>query len=80
MLTLALLRSDIWTASPELVGDFIGIRSQMEGGGLHRPTDNLARVVTARLREGVEVLARVLEKYDARELVFAGQDSNLRIR
>jgi len=49
--------------------------SQMEGGGLHRPTDNLARVVTPRLDEGVEVLALLLEKYDARELVFEGQDS-----
>jgi len=27
MLTLAPLRSDVWTASPELVDDFIGIRS-----------------------------------------------------
>ena len=27
MLTLASLRSDIWTASPELVDDFIGIRT-----------------------------------------------------
>lgn len=42
--------------------------SQVEGGGLHRPTDNLARVVTGRLREGVEVLTVILEKYDAVEL------------
>ena len=49
--------------------------SQMEGGGLHQPTDNLARVVTPRLREGVEVLALLVEKYDARELVFEGRES-----
>jgi hypothetical protein len=48
----------------------------MEGGSLHRPTDNLARVVTPRLREGVEVLALFLEKYDAGEMVFAGRESN----
>jgi hypothetical protein len=42
--------------------------SQMEGGGLHRPTDNLARVVTARLGEGAALLAALLERYDAGEL------------
>ncbi len=47
--------------------------SQMEGGGLHRPTDNLTRVVTARLREGVEEVASVLGKYDARELGLGGR-------
>jgi len=30
MLTLASLRSDRWTASPELVDDFIGIRTNEE--------------------------------------------------
>jgi hypothetical protein len=44
--------------------------SQMEGGGLHRPTDNIERVVIARLPEGVEVLARVLHKYDVKELAL----------
>jgi hypothetical protein len=39
--------------------------SQMGGGGLHRPSDNLARVVMRRLPEGVEVLARLLRRYDA---------------
>ena len=38
--------------------------SQMEGGGLHRPTDNLARVVMARLPESVEVLTQLLKRYD----------------
>jgi hypothetical protein len=40
--------------------------SHMEGGGLHRPTDNLARVVMPRLREGVEVISLILERYDYR--------------
>ncbi len=38
--------------------------SQMEGGGLHRPTDNLARVVIARLPESVEVLTEMLKGYE----------------
>jgi acetylornithine deacetylase/succinyl-diaminopimelate desuccinylase-like protein len=42
--------------------------SQMEGGGLHRPTDNLDRVVPARLGKGVAVLALVLERYEAGEM------------
>jgi hypothetical protein len=42
--------------------------SHMAGGGLHRPTDNLARVVMARLSEGVQILERVLARYDAGEL------------
>jgi hypothetical protein len=42
--------------------------SQMEGGGLHRPTDNLDRVVMSRLPEAVEVLTSVLSRYDAGEL------------
>jgi hypothetical protein len=41
----------------------------MEGGGLHRPTDNLDRVVPARLGEAVAVLALVLERYEGREMV-----------
>jgi hypothetical protein len=45
--------------------------SQMEGGGLHRPTDNLARVVTARLGEGAALLTALLERYDAGELAPA---------
>ncbi len=32
--------------------------------GFHRPTDNLDRVVMARLPEGVEILSRFLVKYD----------------
>jgi hypothetical protein len=40
--------------------------SHMEGGALHRPTDNLARVVMPRLREGVEVIVLILERYDYR--------------
>jgi Zn-dependent M28 family amino/carboxypeptidase len=44
--------------------------SQMEGGGLHRPTDNIERVVMARLPEGVQVLTRVLQKYDLKELAL----------
>jgi hypothetical protein len=43
--------------------------SHMEGGGLHRPTDNLARVVMARLDEGARILERVLASYDAGVLV-----------
>jgi hypothetical protein len=41
--------------------------SQMEGGGLHRPTDKLARVVPARLAEAVAVLVLALERYEAAE-------------
>ena len=41
---------------------------RMEGGGLHRPTDNLDRVVMSRLSEGVEVLTLLLRRYDAGEL------------
>jgi hypothetical protein len=44
--------------------------SRMGGGGLHRPTDNLARVVMPRLDEGVEILERVLARYEAGELVY----------
>jgi hypothetical protein len=44
--------------------------SQMEGGGLHRPTDNIERVVMARLPGSVEVLTRVLHKYDVKELAL----------
>jgi hypothetical protein len=40
----------------------------MEGGGMHRPSDNLGRVVPERLGEGVEVLACILTKYAAGEL------------
>ncbi|MEJ2558890.1 MAG: hypothetical protein P8186_22275 [Anaerolineae bacterium] len=41
--------------------------SQMEGGGLHRPTDKLARVVPARLAEAVAALVLALERYEAAE-------------
>jgi hypothetical protein len=41
--------------------------SEMEGGGLHRPTDNLDRVVISRLPEAVEVLTLLLGRYDAGE-------------
>lgn len=44
--------------------------SQMEGGGLHRPTDNMERVVMARLPEGLEVLTLLLHKYDVKELAL----------
>lgn len=42
--------------------------SIMGAGGLHRPTDNLDRVVMSRLPEAVEVLALLLNRYDAGEL------------
>ena len=42
--------------------------SRMEGGGLHRPTDNLDRVVMQRLPEGVEILSLILSRYDVGEL------------
>jgi hypothetical protein len=42
--------------------------SEMEGGGLHRPTDNLDRVVMSRLSEGAEVLTLILSRYDAGKL------------
>jgi Peptidase family M28 len=42
--------------------------SRMEGGGLHRPTDNLDRVVMQRLPEGVEILTLILSRYDVGEL------------
>ncbi len=32
--------------------------------GFHRPSDNLQRVVMARLPEGVEILSRLIQKYD----------------
>jgi hypothetical protein len=32
--------------------------------GFHRPSDNLERVVMARLPEGVEILSRFIQKYD----------------
>ena len=38
----------------------------LDGDGLRRPTDNLPRVVMPRLREGVEVIALVRERYDYR--------------
>jgi acetylornithine deacetylase/succinyl-diaminopimelate desuccinylase-like protein len=47
--------------------------SHMGGGGLHRPTDNLGRVVMPRLDEGVEILERLLARYEAGELVPEGQ-------
>lgn len=43
--------------------------SRMGGGGLHRPTDNLGRVVTARLAEGVELLTLLLHRYDTGEFL-----------
>lgn len=49
--------------------------SQMEGGGLHRPTDNLARVVVARLPESVEVLTELLKRYE--EAHWPGPINNL---
>lgn len=42
--------------------------SRLGGGGLHRPSDNIDRVVLARLPESLEVLARLLHRYDRREL------------
>jgi hypothetical protein len=48
--------------------------SQMEGGGLHRSTDNLARVVMARLGEGASLLAALLERYDGGELTTLAAD------
>jgi hypothetical protein len=41
--------------------------SRLKEAGFHRPTDNLDRVVMARLPEGVDILARILEKYDGEE-------------
>ena len=41
--------------------------SRLHFGGFHRPTDNLDRVVLARLPEGVEILSWLVEKYDRRE-------------
>ena len=38
--------------------------SRLKEAGFHRPTDNLDRVVMARLPEGVEILSRFLVKYD----------------
>jgi hypothetical protein len=38
--------------------------SRLKETGFHRPTDNLGRVVMARLPEGVEILSRFLQKYD----------------
>jgi hypothetical protein len=34
--------------------------------GFHRPTDNLDRVVPERLPEGVNILLRLIQKYDQR--------------
>lgn len=45
--------------------------SRMGGGGLHRPSDNRERVVLVRLPESVELLARLLGKYDRGELAAA---------
>jgi hypothetical protein len=42
--------------------------SQMGGGGLHRPTDSLDRVVLPRLAESVEIVARLLQKHDSGEM------------
>lgn len=38
--------------------------SRLKESGFHRPTDNLDRVVMARLPEGVEILSRFLQRYD----------------
>jgi hypothetical protein len=38
--------------------------SVMRDSGFHRPSDNLARVDTSRLPQGVELLAHFLHKYD----------------
>ena len=38
--------------------------SRLRETGFHRPTDNLDRVVIARLPEGVEILSRFLQNYD----------------
>ncbi|MFP4438852.1 MAG: M28 family metallopeptidase [Chloroflexaceae bacterium] len=42
---------------------------QMGSGGLHRPTDNLERVVLARLPESVTLLERIVQQYDAGKLL-----------
>jgi hypothetical protein len=42
---------------------------QMGSGGLHRPTDNLERVVLARLPESVTILERIVQQYDAGKLL-----------
>jgi len=38
--------------------------SRLKETGFHRPTDNLERVVTPRLPEGVEILSRFIQEYD----------------
>lgn len=38
--------------------------SQLKDGGFHQPSDNLGRVVMARLPEAVEILEALLHKYD----------------
>lgn len=42
--------------------------SRMGGGGLHRPTDTLDRVVLPRLAESVEIVVQLLQKYDSGRL------------
>ena len=41
-------------------------------GGLHRPTDNLQRVVIERLPQGVEILLRLIQRLESQEIGGSG--------
>ena len=48
--------------------------TQLVDRGFHGPQDNLARVVMARLPQGVEILSQIVEGYDRGDIIISAKE------